>query len=57
MEAKPKKDRLIVFSTTAEQAEQLMALAATRDSMSSLMREIVREYIANHSAAPAEQEQ
>lgn len=47
-QARPRKDRLIVFTTTEEQEQALLALAADKDSLSSLMREIVREYLQNH---------
>jgi hypothetical protein len=47
---RPRKDRLIVFTTTEEMEQALLALAASKDSLSSLMREIVSEYFQNHPA-------
>jgi hypothetical protein len=49
-QVRPRKDRLIVFTTTEEQEQALLALAASKDSLSSLMREIVFEYFRNHPA-------
>jgi hypothetical protein len=42
---KEKRDRTICFTTTGSQYEALKALAPSRDSMSSLLREIIREYL------------
>jgi hypothetical protein len=51
---KEKRDRIICFSTTETQMQQLRALAPSRDSLSSLMREIIQQYLSNlQPPAPA----
>jgi hypothetical protein len=40
-----RKNKVICFSTTQEQVDALKALAPSRDSMSDLLREIIREYL------------
>lgn len=52
MKGKQPKDKVVVFSTTADQFEALQALASTRDSLSSLMREIVREFLSKQNPSP-----
>jgi hypothetical protein len=42
---KEKKDKVICFSTTASQYEALMKLAPFKDSMSSLLRDIIQHYL------------
>lgn len=45
---KARKNRIICFSTTTEMVDALRLLAPTRDSMSSLLREIITAYLNAH---------
>ena len=49
-----KKDRIVVFNTTETQFDALQTAAAQRDSLSSLMRQIVQEWIAVQSDQPTQ---
>ncbi len=48
MTDKERKDRVICFTTTNSQFEALQTLGPGRDSRSSLLREIIAEYIAKN---------
>ncbi len=47
-----KKDKIICFSTTEVQYEELHQIASTKDSMSALLREIIREYLERKKQSP-----
>jgi hypothetical protein len=47
-----KRNRIICFSTTASQYEALKALAPSKDSLSSLLREIIEAYLNRASGKP-----
>jgi len=44
-----KRDRIICFSLSATMLAQLQKLAQTKDSMSSLLRQIIKDYLDRQS--------
>jgi len=51
-----KRDRIICFSTTQSQLDALRRLAPTKDSMSSLLREIIKAYLDKQQPDPPSQQ-
>ena len=46
-----RKNKIVCFSTTQEQFDALHRLAPTRDSLSSLLREIIQLYLSKPQPA------